>query len=64
MDIPQIPRVCPAYASAFILATPGPHTTQSNEEFRDALWFRLTGLSLSALSALPTEPEPRVHGRS
>ena len=28
------------HASAFLTATPGVHTTLSNEEFRDALWVR------------------------
>ena len=28
------------HASAFLSAMPGPQTTMSNEEFRDALWFR------------------------
>ena len=33
---------CAPYASAFLLAVPGPDTRQSVSEFRDALWMRLS----------------------
>ena len=35
------------HSSYFLLATPGPHTTLNDEEYHDAIWFRL-GLCAAA----------------